>query len=292
MLSSMTGFGRVDAQIDGRRVTVEIRSVNHRYLEMTCRLPRILAALESRIQETVQKRVTRGKISIAVTMEGEIVGTVAIRVDHDLASRYLELAKDLKETHNLKGDLDIQSLLTLPDVLTREEENFSEEQSWSCLAPALVETLEKFTAMRQREGEALARDLMDRIQAIRATVDRIQTHVPAVVAQVRERLRARLAEISGDAEYNRYRLEAEVALFADRSDVTEECVRLRSHCDQFAEFVADSQPAGRRLKFLLEEMHREVNTIGSKGQDTEISREVLFLKEEVERIREQVLNIE
>ncbi len=292
MLSSMTGFGRVDAQIDGRRVTVEIRSVNHRYLEMTSRLPRILAPLEAKLQEVVQQQVTRGKISIAVTMEGEVEGPAAIRVDQALAGRYLDLARELREAHNLKGDLDIQTLLTLPDVLVREEEALSEEQVWGCLAPALNEALEKFTAMRRREGEALGRDLMERIAAIRAAVDRIQAHVPAVVAQVRERLRLRLAEIAADAEYNRLRLEAEIALFADRSDVTEECVRLRSHCDQFADFVADEQPAGRRLKFLLEEMHREVNTIGSKGQDTEISREVLFLKEEVERIREQVLNIE
>jgi len=292
MLSSMTGFGRVEAQIDGRRVTVEVRSVNHRYLEMTSRLPRVLAPLEAKVQAVVQQQVTRGKVSIAVTMEGEVEGPAAIRVDHELAGRYLDLARELREAHNLKGDLDIRTLLALPDVLVREEEALSEDQVWACLAPALGEALAKFTTMRQREGEALARDLMQRIEAIRVAVDRIQVHVPAVVAQVRERLRARLAEIAEDAEYNRYRLETEIALFADRADVTEECVRLRSHCDQFAEFVADAQPAGRRLKFLLEEMHREVNTIGSKGQDTQISREVLFLKEEVERIREQVLNIE
>lgn len=292
MLSSMTGFGRVDSQIDGRRVTVEIRSVNHRYLEVTSRLPRALAFLDIRVQECIQKRITRGKVSVAVTMDGEVEGPPAIAVDQALAARYIELARALKETHNLKGDIDIQSLLNLPQVLIREEDVPNEERAWAGLAPALEEALAAFAAMRAREGESLARDLANRIAAIRAAVDRIQTRVPAVVALVRERLRDRLAEIAADAEYNRYRLEAEIALFADRSDVTEECVRLRSHCDQFGEFIADEQPAGRRLKFLLEEMHREVNTIGSKGQDPEISREVLFLKEEVERIREQVLNIE
>ncbi len=292
MLSSMTGFGRVDTLIDGRRVTVEIRSVNHRYLEITSRLPRALAFLEIRVQECIQKRITRGKVSVAVTMDGETEGLPTITVDQVVAGRYIELARELKESHNLKGDLDIQSLLSLPQVLVREEEALNEEQAWAGLAPALEEALGAFSAMRTREGESLGRDLQGRIAAIREAVDRIQTRVPQVVALVRERLRDRLAEIAADAEYNRYRLEAEIALFADRADVTEECVRLRSHCDQFAEFIADDQPAGRRLKFLLEEMHREVNTIGSKGQDVEISRDVLFLKEEVERIREQVLNIE
>ncbi len=292
MLTSMTGFGRAEAKTDRGRFTVEVRSVNHRFLEISPRLPRPLSLLEPKVVEFVQQKVSRGKITVGVSMEGEGAGAVAVTFDRDLAARYLELARELREQHGVDGDLDVRTLLTLPQVLVREDQTLSEEEAWADLAPTLEKALEAFGGMRRREGEALARDLLERVGTIREAVDRVQACVPKVVEAVRVRLRDRLAEISEDAEYNRNRLEVELALFADRADITEECVRLRSHCDQFEEFVGDSQPAGRRLKFLLEEMHREVNTIGSKGQDTEISRDVLAMKEEVERIREQVLNIE
>jgi len=168
----------------------------------------------------------------------------------------------------------------------------TDESGWALIKPPIDEALDSFISMRIREGAALATDLLSRVEEIRSAVDRVEVLVPEVVDKIKTRLQNRLADISNDLEYNKFRLESEITILADRSDVTEECVRLRSHCEQFQKSLEGSKPAGRKLKFILEEMHREVNTIGSKGQNTHISQEVIFMKEEVEKIREQVLNIE
>jgi uncharacterized protein (TIGR00255 family) len=292
MVCSMTGFGRADSQDGRRRVTVEVRSVNHRFREVSIRLPRALSALEHQVQEEVQDRVLRGKISVTINLTGEVNPVVSLSVDEALAERYLQIAQDLKTRYGLRGDLDAESFMRLPNLLVREEEDLSKEDGWALIEAPLTGALDAFAQMRRREGEQLERDLRQRTAGILDAVDRVAAQVPAVVDNVRTRLRDRLAEISADVEYNSIRLEAELTMFADRADVTEECVRLRSHCEQFAAAVESPEPAGRKLKFLLEEMHREVNTIGSKGQATEISRDVIFMKEEIEKIREQVLNIE
>ncbi len=292
MVSSMTGFGRADFQADDCRVSAELRSVNHRFLEVSPRIPRSLAALEPRVVDLVKGAITRGKVNVTLELEGQVSGAAGLSVDETVAERYLEIAEELKTRYNLDGSLDIQTFIGLPSVISREESDLTEETAWALIRPPLEEAVEALKSMRRREGAALARDLRDRVEAIASAVDRVAERVPLVVEQAKTRLADRLAEISEDAEYNRFRLEAEMTFFADRADITEECVRLRSHCEQFAQFMDADEPAGRRLKFLLEEMHREVNTIGSKGQNPEISREVIFMKEEVEKIREQVLNIE
>jgi uncharacterized protein (TIGR00255 family) len=292
MVRSMTGFGRGERLESDPRVTVEIHSVNHRFLEVSTRLPRRLAALENKIRERLQSRVVRGKVHLAVTMDGDSVGTAALQVNEEVAQRYVEIFDRLRQRFALRGELDLPTLLGLPDVLTREESELSEAAAWELLDPPLRQALDSYDASRQREGEALARDLLARIEALRACTDRIERLNPQVVERVRDRLRDRLAQISQDVEYNRFRMEAEMATFADRTDVTEECVRLRSHLDQFAAAFADAEPAGRRLNFLLQEMNREANTIASKCQGLEVMGDLIFIREEIEKIRQQVQNVE
>lgn len=292
MVRSMTGFGRAEQVAANRRISVEIRSVNHRYLETSMRLPRVLAALEPRIQELLKQYVVRGKVNIGVSLNGDLDTVVSVKADEAVVARYLEILADLKRQHEVPGEVDLATLVAMPGVITREESDLSEDAAWELIQEPLITALKAFQGMRAAEGGKLAEDLQARVTSIRECVGRVEQRVPEVVDATRQRLAERFAEISGDLDYNRTRLEMEMALFADRADVTEECVRLRSHCDQFEHYLNQDGSAGRELKFLLEEMHREINTIGSKGQDTGISRDVIFMKGEVEKIREQVLNVE
>jgi uncharacterized protein (TIGR00255 family) len=292
MIRSMTGYGRGERQEGEPRIVVEVRSVNHRFLEATTRLPRRLAALENHVRERVQNRITRGKVHVSITMDGDGVTPAALRVNEEAAERYIEIFRRLRERYSLPGELTLPTLLGLPDVLAHDEGELPEQAAWALLEPPLNAAIDSFEASRLREGEALERDLGARIQALRGATERIETLNPQVVERVRDRLRDRLAQISKDLEYNRFRMEAELALFADRTDVTEECVRLRSHLDQFAAAFTDPEPAGRRLNFLLQEMNREANTIASKCQNLDVMRDLLFVREEIEKIRQQVQNVE
>jgi uncharacterized protein (TIGR00255 family) len=292
MVRSMTGFGRGERLESDPRITVEIRSVNHRFLEVTSRLPRRLGVLENQIRERLQSRVVRGKVHLAITMDGDSLGTGALQVNEDVAARYVDVFRRLRERFQLPGELDLPTLLGLPDVLTREEGELTEPAAWALVEAPLMQALEGFDASRAREGEALARDLRQRLSAIREATDRVARLNPQIVARVRERLRERLTQITQDVEYNRFRLEAEIALFADRTDITEECVRLRSHLEQFEASFGDAEPAGRRLNFLLQEMNREANTIASKCQSLDVMRDLIFIREEIEKIRQQVQNVE
>ena len=292
MVRSMTGFGRGESVVGDRRITVEIRSVNYRSFEISTRLPHGLATLEHRVRERVQGRISRGKVHLGVSFNGTAASTASLRINDDVVQRYLEIFRDLKARFGLQGDPDVDDFIGLPEVLTREEEELSEEAAWALLEPPLNAALDDFDAMRAREGSALAVDLRERIRGIGEASDRIQQRGPEMLARVRDRLAERLAQLTKDTEYNRYRLEAEMTLLADRTDVTEECVRLRSHLTQCEEAFDGAETAGRRLNFLTQELNREANTIGSKCQDLEITRDVLFVKEEIEKIREQVQNIE
>lgn len=292
MLLSMTGYGRGEAQIGARRVAVEVRSVNHRYCELSVRLPRVLQGLEGRIRELTQKRLSRGKITLAVTLDGAENDLGQLRVNVGAAESYLRAMRELQSKLSLGGQIEIASLLSLPDVLAWEQVELDEELAWKQCEVALERALEEIVGMKRREGENLAQDLKTRLKLIDDAIAAVIAQVPVMITAWQARLQARLAEISQDLEYNRLRLEAEIALFVDRTDCTEECVRLRSHLQQFDEFIASPEPVGRRLNFLLQEMNREANTIGSKAQDVAIARDVITVKEEIERIREQVQNFE
>jgi len=292
MLLSMTGFGRGETRTDQGILQVEIRSVNHRFSEISARLPKGLALLEGRVREKVQEKLSRGKINVTVTYEGEEADVGRLQLNRQVAQRYGEVLAELREITGLEGGVDLAALLVLPDVLSWDRSAMDEASGWKLMAPALDQAIEDIWSMKRREGETLARDLLGRLDLIGEAIDRIVAEVPRMVQGLRERLQRRLQEAGADLEYNRSRLETEIVLFVDRTDCTEECVRLRSHLQMFRDLIEAPEAAGRKLNFLLQEMNREANTIGSKAQDLSIAREVIGLKEEIERIREQVQNFE
>jgi uncharacterized protein (TIGR00255 family) len=292
MLLSMTGYGRAEAPFDRRRLSVEVRSVNHRFCEISVRSPKALANLEGRIRERTQALLSRGKIYVNLALDGQENEAGALRVNEAVAAAYLGSLRELQHKLGLLGEIDISILLNLPDVLTWDGEAVDEERAWRLTEPVLERALADILAMKSREGANLSRDLLERVALIQSALERVVARVPEMLGAQRDRLANRLAEISQDLEYNRQRLEAEVVLFVDRTDCTEECIRLRSHLEQFREIVRAPEPAGRKLNFLLQEMNREANTIGSKVQDVSIARDVIVIKEEIERIREQVQNFE
>lgn len=292
MLLSMTGFGRGEVRTERGKLEVEIRSVNHRFSEISIRLPKSMALLEGRMRERMGTRLSRGKVSVAVALEGEEGNLARIGLNHEVARRYQEVLAELRSTYQLAGEIDLAAFLNLPDLLAWERSELSEDDGWKMLAPALDLAIEDILSMKRREGDTLARDLLARLDMMGYALDRVEARVPEMVGALRLRLTDRLADAAADLEYNRGRVETEIVLFADRTDCTEECVRLRSHLDMFRELIAAPEPAGRKLNFLLQEMNREANTIGSKAQDIGIAREVIALKEEIEKIREQVQNFE
>lgn len=294
MLQSMTGYGRADAREAGRALSIEIRSINHRFLEISVRLPKSLAMLESKVRERIQAGLSRGKITCSVSLDGDDSELGSLTVDEKVAERYALLLRELRDKLGLAGDLDLATFISLPDVLSWEKEDLDDDTAWRIFEPPLTRAIDDLLEMKRREGKNLAKDLTTRLETIIGTIGRIETRIPEVTEAVRTRLHDRLAELlqNQEVEYQRFRLEAEIALFADRSDCTEECVRLRSHCQQFLGLLEAKESVGRKLTFLLQEMNREANTIGSKSTDVTIAREVIGIKEEAERLREQVANIE
>jgi uncharacterized protein (TIGR00255 family) len=292
MLLSMTGFGRGEARTDRGTLQVEIRSVNHRFSELAVRLPKGLALLEGRVRERVQVSLSRGKVNVAVSLDGDDAEVGRLSLNREVVTRYHEILLELRQNFGLGGEPDLAGFIGLPDVLTWERATFSEEEGWKVLEPALEQAIQDILSMKRREGENLARDLLARVDLMSSAVDRIQVRIPEMVSALRGRIEERLRDAGNDLEYNRSRVETEIVLFVDRTDCTEECVRLGSHFEMFRELIQASEPAGRKLNFLLQEMNRESNTIGSKAQDVQIARDVIGLKEEIERIREQVQNFE
>ncbi len=292
MLLSMTGLGRGEATTGQGTLQVEIRSVNHRFSEISVRLPRSLSSLEARVRDRVHQSLSRGKVNVTISLENDEGPGGRLVLNRQAADRYVEVLRDLRETYGLNGELDVGHLINLPDILVWERQELEEEKGWAMLQPALEQAVGDILAMKTREGETVGRDLLGRIDMMATALSRIETRIPSVVTALRERIENRLADAGNDLEYNRSRLETEIVLFADRTDCTEECVRLRSHLGMFRELIAAPEPAGRKLNFLLQEMNREANTIGAKMQDIEVSGDVISLKEEIERIREQVQNFE
>lgn len=292
MRDSMTGFGRGEAGAAGRSYTVEVHSVNHRFLEVRCRLPRRLQGLEPRLQQAVQGRFARGHFELSV-QEKELGGsTRRLRLDTALAREYVELLRGLQGELGLPGEVTLELVAAQRELIAIEEAEAPVEEAWAALRPALETALDELAAMRRKEGEALVAALLRELSTIEAGLTRIRGRGPGAIAAQRERLRERIAELLDGRELDPGRLEQEVAILADRSDVTEECDRLGSHLAQFRGALAQPGPQGRRLEFLLQEMGREANTTGSKSADVALAHEVVELKGALERLREQVLNLE
>ena len=292
MVKSMTGYGRARETLNGRDITVEVRSVNNRYLDCTVKMPRAYVFAEDAIKTRVQKAISRGKVDIFVTIDTTAADVSVVAVNEPLARSYYEALMKLKETFSLDGEITPMSLAKFPDVLavTRAEEDLETVAADICAV--LEQALQAYNAMRAVEGERLADDISSRVTTIESVVSKVEERSPQTVAEYRARLTNKMNEVLQSTTIDESRILTEAAIFADKIAVDEETVRLRSHIAQLRAMLQDSQPVGRKLDFLIQEVNRECNTIGSKCNDLTIAQDVVNMKAEVEKIREQVQNIE
>ncbi|RQD77808.1 MAG: YicC family protein [Candidatus Syntrophonatronum acetioxidans] len=291
MISSMTGYGRGEAYYEGIGFVVEIRSVNHRYRDIFFRMPRELVALEEKMKQLIGEKVTRGRLEVIVTMKEAGERKRHVEVDLELARGYYQALNKLQEKFNLKDDVKLEQLAGYPDVLNVEGEELL--NFWPGLEKALEESLEKMAGMRLSEGKNLAADIEGRLKDTEELLKGIEGRAPQVVEYYRQRLLDRLEDLlPRDHEVDQNRILTECTLFADRSDINEEITRLYSHLKAFKEIIQAGGTVGRKMDFLVQELYREINTIGSKANDYEIARLVVDIKSELEKIREQVQNIE
>lgn len=292
----MTGYGSAAFEVEGAGFEVELRSVNHRHLDVKARLPRGLANFESELRAQVAERLVRGKVDLTVRATAGVALAGGVELDLAVAARYLEAARRLRAEHGVGGELDVHALLSLPGVARVVERELGEEGARAALRAALAAALDGLAAMRDAEGAALDRDLRGRLERLETLTREIEGRAGEVQRAVRDRLRKRAEQLRDETGLlDEARLHQELVFAADRLDVTEECVRLRSHVAQFRSVLdaaGPREPAGRRLDFLLQEMGREANTIGSKSADAPVAHRVVELKTELERIREQVQNVE
>lgn len=292
MIRSMTGYGAADLERDGQRLTAEIRSVNHRYCEVSVRAPRLVSLFEDQIRQRIQERFSRGKFNLTITWTGVGEAGEVLKLNEPVVERYMALLDQLVRKYGIHSAVDLRTVVGLPDVFTWEHSAMSDEDTWAIVSAVVDQACENMNAMKAREGQALAKDLGHRLEILRAELDKVVARAPDRPAEARSRLEARLKTLLADVEMDPARVAQEIALLADRLDCTEECVRLSAHLDQFRALIEGQELAGRKLNFLLQEMNREANTIGSKSNDVEITRAVIVMKEEIERLREQVQNVE
>jgi len=292
MIRSMTGYGSAEIERDGQRLTAEIRSVNHRFCEVSIRAPKVVAAFGDQVRQLIQDRFSRGKLNLSITWSGAGDSGEVLRLNEPVTDRYVALLEQLRKRYSLEGGIDVKTLAALPDVFAWEHTALSDEETWGMLRDLVTKSCESMNQMKGREGQALAKDLEERLAILRKQLDTISERAPMRPLEMRDRLMERLKPLLGDVELDPTRVAQEVAFYADRLDCTEECVRLSAHIDQFRHLIDGPELAGRKLNFLLQEMNREANTIGSKANDVEIQHAVIVIKEELERLREQVQNVE
>lgn len=294
MIKSMTGFGRCEAEINGREITVEIKSVNHRYFEFSCRTPRGYGFLDDKLKSYVNSRVSRGKIDMFVTVGANDEAPSEVTVNHQLVSGYLNAMKEISDTYGVENDVTVVSLSRFPDVFTVHKPAEDEEQITNDVLSVARTALDSFITMRETEGEKMKADILSRANTILSIVGEIDERSPQTVAEYEERLLERIKQTLEDyeVEIDEQRVLTEVAVFSDKVAVAEETVRLRSHFAQLEKFLEYDEPVGRKIDFIIQEMNREANTIGSKVQDAVLAHKVVDIKSEIEKIREQVQNIE
>ena len=292
MIKSMTGYGRACRSYEGREITVEVRSVNNRYLDCNVKLPRIYGYAEDRVKQLVKEHVTRGKVDVFVTVVNQGGEEVKISLNRPVMEGYLHAMQTVAAEYPVRDDITVTALTRLPDVFLVEKPDIDEEARAAELLETAAEALEHYDAMRVTEGAALERDLLNRRGIILGLVEQVEARSPITVSEYRARLEVKMQEVLASTAIDESRILTEAAVFADKVAVDEETVRLRSHLDQLASMLAGGGAIGRKLDFLLQEMNREANTIGSKGNDLEQARTVVDIKAELEKIREQTQNIE
>jgi len=288
----MTGYGRAQGQWEGRTFIVELKSVNHRYRDINLRLPRRYSPLEPRFRDLVENKYVRGRLELYLNSKDGEAGLVEPEINIPLADCYHKMCLQLQERYGIQEHLSVFHLLTLPDVVIHRDKELDPEKEWTFLEQLTSAALLELNDMRAKEGGLLFADMESRVQEMKTRLGQIENLSSLVVDMCHQRLSRRMAELTSGMEIDPLRVAQEVAFFADRCDITEEIVRLRSHMDQCAQVLQEDGPVGRKLDFILQEMNREINTIGSKASDSQITQHVIEFKTDLERLREQVQNIE
>ena len=291
-LLSMTGYGSAKGSVEGQEITVELKSVNNRYLDCSVRLPRNFLFAEDTVKQAVSAGVSRGKVGVFVSAQASQDSGTVVSVNEELARGYRDAVAHIAETLGLESGLNAFSLARFPDVLTVERRELDKDKAAAALSEITAKAVEEFNAMREREGERLRRDMLGKLETIEGLVSVVEERSPQTVKEYRERLEARLRDILADRSLDEQRVITEAAIFADRTAVDEETVRLRSHIAQFRTMLEEGSPIGRKMDFLVQEFNRESNTIGSKCSDASLAKVVVDLKSEIEKIREQLQNVE
>ena len=292
MIRSMTGYGRACCSYDSREITVEVRAVNNRYLDCNVKLPRLFAYAEERVKQIVKEHVTRGKIDVFITTVNTTGEEVKVSLNKPVLEGYLAAMQQIASDYDVRSDISVTNLSRMPDVFLIEKPDIDEEARAAEIYQTVEQALAQFNDMRVTEGAALKQDLLNRRATILELVKRVEERSPVTVAEYRTRLETKMQEVLSASNIDEARILTEAAVFADKVAVDEETVRLRSHLDQLQTMLDGGGAIGRKLDFLLQEMNREANTIGSKGNDLEQAKNVVEIKAELEKIREQVQNIE
>ncbi|HIY64273.1 MAG TPA: YicC family protein [Candidatus Mediterraneibacter stercoripullorum] len=292
MIKSMTGFGRCEVQKDSRKFTVEMKGVNHRYLDVNIRMPKKLNFFESGIRTLLKSYATRGKVDIFITYEDTSQAQVSVKYNSVLAGEYLKYLKQMEEEFGLENDVRVSTLARFPEVFTMEEQSVDEEELWNGLKEALEGAFEQFVETRTAEGQNLKKDILDKLDLLEELVGYIEERSPQIVAEYRTKLEDKVRELLADTQMEESRIAAEVILFADKICTDEEVVRLKSHITHMRNTLEEDEGIGRKLDFIAQEMNREANTILSKANDISVSDHAISLKTEIEKIREQIQNIE
>ncbi|MCE5249146.1 YicC family protein [bacterium] len=292
MIRSMTGFGRAEYSENGSTIVVEIHSVNGRFFDVRMKLPRLLYEYELELRKITQEYVSRGKVSVTVNLNSMNARAEGLEMDYSLADKYIALSRDIARRYDIDDTMDTRTLMAFPDVIMSGDDTGLAEEFWARTEKVMRSALEIHRAMREKEGSAIGDDIQSRLAVINGYLGQIENRIPEVRESNRERLLKRLETLVGQDKMDEIRFSMEAALYADRLDVTEECVRFRSHNEQFAHEIAREITSGKKLLFLLQEMSREANTIGSKIMDAECAQIVVKIKEELEKMREQAENME
>ena len=292
MIKSMTGFGRSELVEEDRKITVEMKSVNHRYLDVNIKMPKKLNFFEAAIRNELKDYIQRGKVDIFITYEDYTESNICVKYNKEVAAEYMKYLEQMAQDFSLDNDVRVSALSRYPEVLSMEEQTIDEEELWQMLSKAIGNAAEGFVTTRIKEGENLKEDLLAKLDGMLSHVEYITARSPEIIAQYRQKLEDKVKELLDDAQIDESRLLTEVTIFADKVCVDEELVRLKSHIETMRENLIQGGSIGRKLDFIAQEMNREANTILSKANDLEISNRAIELKTEIEKVREQIQNIE
>ena len=292
MIKSMTGFGRSEVVTDERKITIELKSVNHRYLDLSIKMPKKLSFLEGSIRNLMKTYIQRGKVDVYITYEDYTINNGTLKYNKELAAEYIACLKQIQQDFDLDYDIKVSTLSRYPDILTMEEQSVDEEELWTSLKQVLVNAVQPFINSRIQEGNHLSKDILEKLDGMYRKVELVEKRSPEILKEYREKLENKTKELLADAQIEESRIAAEVILFADKICTDEETVRLKSHINHMKKVLTEEEGAGRKMDFIAQEMNREANTILSKANDLETSNLAIDLKTEIEKVREQIQNIE